>query len=168
LGMSHLLRHRVPAYPPRNQHRQALLLTPNATKPIVAYLINDGMKSVVVERRPCFTYQNAFLLEKWFTATDYSFPSNHMVVAAAMAAALWLINRRLGLMAAVAAAIMGLSRVYVGAHYPHDVAPAVVVGVVVGLATGLALRRYVTPLIEKPAAGRLRPVLTAETLEIVM
>lgn len=38
-----------------------------------------------------------------------------MVVAAAMAAALFLISRRLGIVAAVAAAVMGLSGLHVGA-----------------------------------------------------
>lgn len=126
-----------------------------------AYLINDGVKWVVAERRPCLAYPNAFLLEKCLPATDYSFPSNHVVVAAAMTAALLLINRRLGVLAAVATVIMGLSRVYVGAHYPHDAAAALVIGVVVGLATAMVMRRYATGLVEKLSTGPLRPILTA-------
>lgn len=127
---------------------------------VTAYLINDGVKSLVAEKRPCFTYPDAFLLEKCPSATDYSFPSNHVVVAAAMAAALILVNRRLGIVAVVAAVIMGLSRVYVGAHYPHDVAAAVLVGALVGWATALTMRKYATPLIEKLSTGPLRPMLT--------
>lgn len=126
-----------------------------------AYLINDAIKLLVAERRPCFAYPDAFLLEKCPPATDYSFPSNHAVVAAAMTAALFLINRRLGVVAAVATVIMGFSRVYVGGHYPHDVAVAVVVGVVVGLATAKALGKYATPLVEKLSTGPLRRILTA-------
>ncbi|MFD6159875.1 phosphatase PAP2 family protein [Nocardia sp. NPDC060256] len=127
---------------------------------VAAYLINDGLKSLIAEKRPCSTYPDAFLIEKCPPTTDYSFPSNHAVVAAAMAAALFLINRRLGIVAGVAATIMGMSRVYVGAHYPHDVAAAVAVGVIVGLATALGLRRYATPLIERLSTGRLRRALT--------
>jgi len=52
--------------------------------------------------------------------SDYAFPSNHSVVTAAMAAALFLISWRLGVLAVVATAVMGFSRVYVGAHYPQD------------------------------------------------
>ncbi|MEU7143900.1 phosphatase PAP2 family protein [Nocardia sp. NPDC046473] len=136
----------------------AALAVPVAS--VAAYLINDGVKSLVAERRPCFAYPDAFLLEKCPAASDYSFPSNHVVVTAAMAAALFLINRRLGILATVAAAIMGLSRVYVGAHYPHDVAAAVVMGVLVGSATALAMRKYATPLTKKLATGPLRPMLT--------
>ncbi len=128
---------------------------------VTAYLINDAVKSIIAERRPCFAFPNAFLLEKCPPATDYSFPSNHTVVAAAMTAALFLISRRLGFIAAVATAVMGWSRVYVGAHYPHDVAAGLVVGVVVGFATALALRTYATPLTDKLSTGPLRPILTA-------
>lgn len=71
-----------------------------ATTAVAAYLINDGVKWVVAEPRPCFTYPQAFLLEKCSPATDYAFPSNHVVVAAAMTAALLLISRRLGILAA--------------------------------------------------------------------
>ncbi|WP_067569710.1 phosphatase PAP2 family protein [Nocardia acidivorans] len=131
---------------------------------VTAYLINDGLKSAVAERRPCFTYPHAFLLEKCPPASDYSFPSNHTVVAAAMAAALFLIDRRLGVVATVATALMGLSRIYVGAHYPHDVAAAVVVGVIVGLATTGVLRKYAIALVEKLSTGPLRPILTARPM----
>lgn len=132
---------------------------------VVAYLVNDGIKGVVAEIRPCYAYPAAFLLEKCPPASDYSFPSNHAVVAAAMAAALFLVGRRLGIVASVAALLMGLSRVYVGAHYPHDVVAALVVGVVIGLATALVLRKNATPLVEKLSTGPLRPVLTAKSPE---
>jgi len=128
---------------------------------VAAYLVNDAVKSIIAERRPCFAFPNAFLLEKCPPATDYSFPSNHTVVAAALTAALFLISRRFGFIAAVATAVMGWSRVYVGAHYPHDVAAGLVVGVVVGFATAVALRKYATPLIDKLSTGPLRPVLAA-------
>ncbi|MDH6675920.1 membrane-associated phospholipid phosphatase [Rhodococcus sp. LBL1] len=47
--------------------------------------------------------------------------------------------------ATVAALLMGASRVYVGANYPHDVVAGIVVGAVVGLATAAV-----------PTAGRPR------------
>ncbi len=138
----------------------AVLAIPVAA--IVAYIINDIIKSVVGEKRPCFAYPHAFLLEKCPSVTDYAFPSNHSVVAAAVTATVFLVSWRIGLIALVATAVMGFSRVYVGAHYPHDVVAGLVVGVVAGLLTAVLFRRYAHPLVAKLATGPLRPLLTAD------
>ncbi|WP_153411065.1 phosphatase PAP2 family protein [Nocardia macrotermitis] len=128
---------------------------------VIAYVVNDAIKLIISERRPCYRFPSAFLLEKCPAPDDYSFPSNHTVVVFAMAVALLVVNRRLGIWAFVAATIMGISRVYVGAHYPHDVLAGAIVGVVVGYFTAILLRRYVTPLVNRLSDGPLRPVLTA-------
>ncbi|MBY6388695.1 phosphatase PAP2 family protein (plasmid) [Rhodococcus erythropolis] len=130
---------------------------------VAAYLVNDAVKGVVEEPRPCNSYPTAFILEKCPPLADYSFPSNHTVVAAAVAAALFFVSWRWGTVAAVAAALMAFSRVYVGAHYPHDVIAGLVVGFVVGLVTALVLRKYVTALVEKLSTGPLRPLLSGAT-----
>ncbi|GAC1361611.1 MAG: hypothetical protein NVSMB32_00820 [Actinomycetota bacterium] len=49
---------------------------------------------------------------------DFSFPSDHAAVAGAVATALFLVDRRIGLVAAILALAMAFARVYVGAHYP--------------------------------------------------
>ncbi|MBP2527290.1 phosphatase PAP2 family protein [Rhodococcus sp. PvP104] len=139
----------------------AVVVTPIAA--VAAYLVNDAVKWVVEEPRPCNSYPAAFILERCPPLADYSFPSNHTVVAAAVAAALFLVSWRWGTVAAVAAALMAFSRVYVGAHYPHDVLAGLVVGFVVGLVTAVVLRAYATTLVEKLSAGPLRPVLAAVT-----
>ncbi len=90
----------------------AVLAIPVAA--VVAYGVNEIIKSVVAEKRPCFAYPHAFLLEKCPSVTDYAFPSNHSVIAAAVTAALLLVSWRVGLLAVLATAIMGFSRVYVG------------------------------------------------------
>ena len=128
---------------------------------IVAYVVNDGVKLLFGEHRPCDRFPHAFLLEKCPPIDDYSFPSNHTVVVFAMAVALLLVSRALGIWALVAATIMGVSRVYVGAHYPHDVAAGMVVGLLVGYGTAVLLRRYATPLVARLSTGPLRPLLTA-------
>lgn len=127
---------------------------------IAAFLVNDVVKSFVAEPRPCYRLSDAFLLETCPPASDYGFPSNHTAAAAAMAAALFLVDRRLGLAAAAATAIMGFSRVYVGAHYPHDVIAGLLVGTAVGLSTAIAVRKFATPLVTRLAGSSLRPLLT--------
>jgi membrane-associated phospholipid phosphatase len=136
----------------------AALAVPAAA--VIAYLVNDSIKLIFAEHRPCYRFPHAFLLEKCPAIDDYSFPSNHTVVVFAMAAALLLVSRALGIWALIAAAVMGVSRVYVGAHYPHDVAVGAVVGLVVGYVSAVLLRRYATPLVAKLSTGPLRPLLT--------
>ncbi|MEV5276767.1 phosphatase PAP2 family protein [Streptomyces sp. NPDC051994] len=127
---------------------------------VLAYLVNDGIKSVFTEPRPCRALPHDFLIEKCPPMDDYAFPSNHTTVAAAAAVALFLVNRRLGIVASLAALLMAASRVYVGAHYPHDVLVAFVVGTVVALAVTWSARRFATPTVTRLRGGALKPLLT--------
>jgi len=136
---------------------------------VVAYGVNDVIKVVVAEPRPCYAYPRDFLLEHCPPVSDYAFPSNHSVVAAAMAAALFLISWRLGVLAVLATALMGFSRVYVGAHYPHDVIAGLLVGVLVGLPTAVLGAPLREPVRREAAAlwktGSTRTTLRASPLD---
>ncbi|MFJ6216853.1 phosphatase PAP2 family protein [Streptomyces sp. NPDC092296] len=125
---------------------------------VVAYAVNLVLKSLVSEVRPCRSVLHALPLEACPAADDWSFPSNHTVVAFAAAGALLLVDRRIGAVAAVAALAMGASRVWVGAHYPHDVLAGAVVGALVGVLLTLAAGRA-APLVERGRRGALAPLL---------
>ena len=63
-----------------------------------------------------------------------SFPSNHTVAMFALATALLLINKRLvGAISLVVAILVGISRVYIGVHFPLDVLGGIVYGVTLTL-----------------------------------
>ncbi|MEU6052572.1 phosphatase PAP2 family protein [Streptomyces xanthochromogenes] len=126
---------------------------------VLAYAVNDAVKSVFTEPRPCRALPHDFLIEKCPPVNDYAFPSNHTTVAAAAAVALFLVDRRLGAIAALAALLMGASRVYVGAHYPHDVLVALVAGGVVAFAVTWSARRYAAPMVARLRGGALKPLL---------
>jgi membrane-associated phospholipid phosphatase len=128
---------------------------------VLAYVVNAVVKVVVAEPRPCFAYPADFLLEACPAPSDYAFPSNHSVVVAAMTIALVFVSRRLAVVAAVAAVLMGFTRVYVGAHYPHDVLAGLLIGTVVGYLTAVTARRYAIPLLDRLLDTRLRPLLSA-------
>ncbi|MFC9927672.1 phosphatase PAP2 family protein [Streptomyces sp. NPDC127190] len=127
---------------------------------VVAYAVNSGLKLLVREDRPC--RHLAFrTLEACPARGDWSFPSNHATIAVAAAAALFFVSRRLGILASVCALAMVASRVWVGVHYPHDVAVGAVVGAVLGTLVMRVLRRWPADLAGRLAAGRLRPLLVS-------
>ncbi|MFE6866801.1 phosphatase PAP2 family protein [Kitasatospora sp. NPDC057692] len=125
---------------------------------LVAYAVNSGIKGLVEEVRPCAQLRVRDTLETCPGAGDWSFPSNHTVIAFAAAAALWFADRRIGAVAAVAAVLMGASRVWVGVHYPHDVLVGALVGVLVAVPLALAAGAA-GPLVERARTGPLRPLL---------
>ncbi|MFB7664665.1 phosphatase PAP2 family protein [Kitasatospora sp. NPDC056138] len=127
---------------------------------IAAYVVNSGLKSLVQENRPCQQMPTSVTLETCPVAGDWSFPSNHSVIAFAAATALVFAYRRLGWVAMVFAALMAASRVWVGVHYPHDVAVGALVGVVVGIPLALLAGRL-APLVDRLRSGPLAPVLGA-------
>ncbi|MFC0598448.1 phosphatase PAP2 family protein [Streptomyces palmae] len=120
-----------------------------------AFGLNDVIKALVREQRPCQTLHTV-TLEACPAPGDWSFPSNHTAIAAAAAVALLLADRRLGAVAVLTALLMGVSRVWVGAHYPHDVAVGLLVGAVTGWAVGRAARRA-APAVRRLRASRLGP-----------
>ncbi len=62
---------------------------------------------------------------------DFSFPSDHATAVGAVALGLWLTDPTVGKVAIVLALLLALTRVYVGAHYPGDVAAGLVVGALI-------------------------------------
>ncbi|MEU4875576.1 phosphatase PAP2 family protein [Streptomyces sp. NPDC021608] len=125
---------------------------------VVAYGVDAALKLLVREDRPCQSL-HVTPLEACPAPGDWSFPSNHAAIAAAAAVALLFVSRQLGAVAVVAACAMAASRVWVGAHYPHDVLAGVVVGALVALLVMSALRGRAEAAALRLTATRLRPLL---------
>ncbi|WP_371786391.1 phosphatase PAP2 family protein [Streptosporangium subroseum] len=134
----------------------AALCAPFTTAAALA--LSAVIKLVVAEPRPCHAFPHAFLVEVCPGIGDYSFPSNHATLAGAVAVGVLLVNRRLGVLAGVAAPAMAASRVYVGIHYPHDVLAGLALGAAVAWAGHLLLRRPIGRLVQALARTRLRPL----------
>jgi membrane-associated phospholipid phosphatase len=126
--------------------------------PLLALAINQPIGSGIGRARPYMTIANMHLLVD--RTKDFSFPSDHATIAGGVAAGLFLLNRRLGLVTLIAAFVMAFARVYVGAHYPGDV----LAGLVLGAAVTVGLTRFGTGLttlvVGALAKTPLRPVLT--------
>lgn len=119
---------------------------------------NQPLSALVGEPRPYATLPDIVVLAQ--RSLDPSFPSDHAVMAGAVAAGLFLVNRRLGALAALAAVVMAFSRVYIAAHYPQDVVAGLMVGAAVSLAGFWLVRRVLVRLVELAEHTPLRPVLT--------
>lgn len=130
---------------------------------VVAYAVDLGLKLVVREDRPCQSLRVA-TLEACPASGDWSFPSNHAAIAAAAAIALLFVSRRLGTLAVLAACAMAVSRVWVGVHYPHDVAAGVLVGTLTAMPLAAWLSRAPDTLAHRLTRSRLRVLLVAPQL----
>jgi undecaprenyl-diphosphatase len=79
---------------------------------------------------------------------DPSFPSDHATAAFAIAFSVLLVGRRLGAVFVLAALMIGMSRIFVGVHYPGDVAGGALVGLVAALVVWRAGRGRWSPIVD--------------------
>ncbi|MER5982649.1 phosphatase PAP2 family protein [Streptomyces sp. NPDC001787] len=94
------------------------------------YALSEIIKVWLHEERPCRDIPGVTVIARCPEPGDWSFPSNHSVIAAASALALLFSWRLIGLLALLPAVLIALSRVYVGVHYLHDVAAGFLLGAV--------------------------------------
>ncbi|MFI7190107.1 phosphatase PAP2 family protein [Nocardia nova] len=148
----------------RARRRDAAVMAGALAVPVavcVAFAVAEVVKKVVAEPRPCWSSLHAFIIETCPAPDDYAFPSGHATVAAATVGALCVVDRRLAVAATVFAVLEGFTRVYVGAHYPHDVLGSFVLALPIAWAVCVLARRIGTGPVSRLRAGVLAPVLGA-------
>ncbi|SDX80791.1 undecaprenyl-diphosphatase [Modestobacter sp. DSM 44400] len=121
---------------------------------LVAVGVNQPVGHLFGEARPFTTHPELLILAS--RTSDFSFPSDHAVMAGAAAAGCWLVSRRLGWVATAAAVVMAFARVYIAAHYPWDVVAGLLLGAMVTL---LGWWLFRGPLIAVTGWLRHRPLL---------
>jgi undecaprenyl-diphosphatase len=128
----------------------------------IAGLLTDLVKWIVGRSRPMLFASDGILSFHPFLAgyPHVSFPSGHATTVTAATVVIGLISRRAAIPVGIAAALIGLSRVVVGAHYPSDVIAGAFVGgtYAYGLATWLVGKRVA---FRRDRAGRIRPRIAA-------
>ncbi|MEU6997346.1 phosphatase PAP2 family protein [Nonomuraea sp. NPDC046570] len=122
-----------------------VLVGPVAT--VGAYVVSELVKIVVREERPC--RGGLPTIAACPVVGDWSFPSNHAVLAAGAAGTLIVAWRALAWVVLPMAALMAFSRVFVGVHYPHDVAAGFLLGLVLAPLLALVLVGAVTPVVRR-------------------
>lgn len=80
-------------------------------------------------------------VQQLLTSNEWSFPSGHAAFFFAMATAVYLYDKKWGVWFYIAAALMTVSRVIAGIHYPSDIVGGAIVGGVVAYAAYSIARR---------------------------
>ncbi|MGI5349060.1 phosphatase PAP2 family protein [Streptomyces sp. CA-250714] len=111
---------------------------------VVAYAASEALKLVADEERPCRALTGIEPVAECPPPGDWSFPSNHATLAAALAVGLALTLPRLAALTLPLAGAAALLRVLVGVHYPHDVLAGALLGAAfAGAAVLMWPRRHV-------------------------
>ena len=130
---------------------------------LIAVGINQPIVAAVAEPRPYAVHPDALVLVA--RSSDPAFPSDHATMAGAVAVGLlfaawrWRVLRGWAVAAVIAAALMAAARVYVGAHYPGDVAAGLVVGAVVAAVLWLLGYGLLAQVATRLERGPLRPLV---------
>ena len=112
---------------------------------MICQTIVYSLKAILSRERPynILEHLNTFGIEM----KDYSFPSGHSAASFSIATTIALNNPRLAIYMFTLAAIIGVSRIYLGVHYPTDVAAGVILGVGVSFIVHLYLLDYIRVLV---------------------
>lgn len=107
-----------------------------------ALLVNVILKTQIMRIRP-FVLEDALILLTRLPS-DSSFPSGHTSASFAVAVIVWkCLPKKAGVPAILLACLIGISRLYVGVHFPTDVLAGVVIGTVVALGTWYFFQKYI-------------------------
>lgn len=120
--------------------RNEKIITQTMLACILALAIDQMINFLVFRPRP-FTVMKVKLLISHFA--NNSFPSTHTIMSFASAATLFFNSHKLGKHALFIAGFVGLSRVYIGVHYPTDV----IAGIIIGLTSAFVVHKgffYIT------------------------
>jgi undecaprenyl-diphosphatase len=115
----------------------------------VALLLNIPIRGFVERPRPSVEHRGLEVL----AAGDggYSFVSGHATLVMALAVGIFMVHRRYGLVGIGLAVVAGISRLYMGVHYPTDVVGGLALGTAVALLLAPAAMWLLTPLVRTVA-----------------
>jgi undecaprenyl-diphosphatase len=133
--------------------RRLKLIVRTGLAAVAALAINMLVGMVYFRPRPFVLHQVNLLVGS--SPDDASFPSDHTAFAAAFTAALFDKDRGLAVFLAVFTVVLGISRVYVGVHYPFDVLGGICTGILGNGLVSLSWPR-IDCLINRVAAPVLR------------
>ena len=113
-----------------------------------AVIVNLVLKTWIMRIRPFVLEEGLELITQ--IPSDYSFPSGHTSAAFATAVILFLgLPKKIGIPAMVLAVLMGISRLYVGVHFPTDVLAGAIIGTLAAMLTWYIFSKCVFKELDK-------------------
>lgn len=97
--------------------------------------------------RPYFSHEVFKLLDK---GNEGSFPSGHTSFFFALSTVVYFYNKKAGILFFVASFLMGISRIFIGVHYPLDI----LAGIIIGIFSGWLVYKYLAKRTEKKKIAR--------------
>jgi membrane-associated phospholipid phosphatase len=112
--------------------------------------LNNTLKGIVKADRP-FQVDNEILGKRAQTATGFSFPSGHTQAAAVFYTSLGkqFKSKKAWTFFIIIIFLVGLSRVYLGVHFPRDIVAAVILGVATAIFGSYLYEKYAYSLKSK-------------------
>lgn len=111
----------------------------------LSQIIVHSLKRLLSRERPYKIIEqlNTFGID----LSDYSFPSGHTTASFSLATTLALNMPRFSILVLFLASIIAISRIYLGVHYPTDVAA----GIILGVGGALIIHSYCLKYVEQIA-----------------
>ena len=113
---------------------------------MISQTITYSLKSLLSRERPYNMLKN--LNTFGIVLKDYSFPSGHTSASFSIATTIAFNMPKLAILVLAIALTIGVSRVYLGVHYPTDVAAGIIIGVVSALLVHIYLLIYIENFID--------------------
>jgi undecaprenyl-diphosphatase len=112
---------------------------------------NIILKNLIARTRPYAAHPELVeeLANIIHVPSSYSFPSGHTVSAMAAAFTVFTQHKKLGAVILVFGTLMGLSRLYVGVHFPTDVYGGILVGAAIAYFVAWAEKKITPKLVAK-------------------
>ncbi len=125
----------------RRRHEALLGLGALVLLFVIGDFLGARIKDVVERERPCAVLQEVTQLTG--CGKTYSFPSNHALNTAGIAAFLAVLYPATGWVSLPLVGLIGFARVYGGGHYATDVLGGWLLGAAFGVGAALLFERYV-------------------------
>lgn len=113
---------------------------PGSRRMVITALVAAGIARLIVTNIIRLLYHHPRPFEvaqvnQLIPESGSSFPSGHASFFFALSAVVYFYNRKFGWIFFITSALMGIARVYVGVHWPFDIAGGIIVGLITGYIT---------------------------------